>query len=144
MSQSANLTNARMSYAASVIAGVTYGLSHNSPPMAHQLKCYISYSGVYAVLAAICIHFLLKRRFNTRSQKIILTYTILMFLMTTLYYGAGCAWAEIEFVESTMNIDVYDLKTNSRLSVLKDTAYVLNIFLADSLIVSSYLLYCAY
>ncbi|TBU39965.1 hypothetical protein BD309DRAFT_968480 [Dichomitus squalens] len=115
MSQSSKLTSARNSYAASVIAGVTYG--------------------AYAVLAAICIHFLLKRRSNTRSQKIILAYTILMLAMTTLYYVSGCVWAEVEFVESTMNIDVYDLQTNSRLSVLKDTAYVINIYLADSLLI---------
>ena len=62
-----------------------------------------------------------------------------MFLVTTIYYVSGCVWAEVEFVESTANIDQYDMETNSRLSILKNTAYVVNIFLADSLLVSDYL-----
>lgn len=61
-----------------------------------------------------------------------------MFLVTTIYYVSGCVWAEVEFVESTANIDQYDMETNSRLSILKNTAYVVNIFLADSLLVSDY------
>ncbi|PIL32234.1 hypothetical protein GSI_05479 [Ganoderma sinense ZZ0214-1] len=115
MSQSAVLRNARASYAASVIAGVAYG--------------------AYAILAAICIHFLLKRRSNGLPHRIILTYTILMFAVTTIYYATGCVWAEVEFVESTANIELYDLQTNSRLSVIKNTAYVFDIYLADSLLI---------
>lgn len=89
------------------------------------------------MLAAICIHFLLKRRSNTLSHRIILAYTILMLTVTTIYYASGCVWAEVEFVESTANIELYDLQTNSRLSVLKNTAYVFNIYLADSLLVGA-------
>ena len=59
-----------------------------------------------------------------------------MLIVTTIYYATGCVWAEVEFVESTMNIGQYDLQTNSKLSLLKDTAYVINIYLADSLLVS--------
>ena len=62
-----------------------------------------------------------------------------MFLVTTIYYVSGCVWAEVEFVESTANSDQYDMETNSRLSILKNTAYVVNICLADSLLVSDYL-----
>ena len=114
------------------IGAMCYSLSNPAKP------------GAYAVLAAICIHFLLKRRSNTRAHRIILAYTILMLVVTTIYYVSACVWAEVEFVESTANIELYDLRTDSRLSVLKNTAYVINIYLADSLLVSCLILWCLF
>ncbi len=97
-----------------------------------------NHAGIYFVLAAICIHFLLKRRTETRSQKIILGYTICMLVITTIYFVSGCVWSEIEFVEATVDISVFDTLQSSSLAILKDTAYVVNIWLADSLLVRDY------
>ncbi|KAL1941007.1 hypothetical protein VTO73DRAFT_7643 [Trametes versicolor] len=109
-----DLTSARMSYAAAVLGCFTYG--------------------IYAVLACICVHFLLKRRSKTRSQRIVLVYTVAMFIVGTGYFIAACVWSEVEFVESTVDISVFDTLLNSRLAILKDTFYTVNIWLADSLL----------
>ena len=90
------------------------------------------------MLAAICIHFLLKRRRDTRAQRVILAYTILMLIISTIYFISASVWSEVEFVESTVDISVFATLLNSPLALLKDTTYTVNIWLADSLIVSSY------
>ncbi|CDO72006.1 hypothetical protein BN946_scf184943.g41 [Trametes cinnabarina] len=115
MSSGADLTNARMSYAAAVLGCMTYG--------------------IYLVLAAICIHFLLKRRSKTNSQRIILAYTIVMLFLSTGYFVSATIWSEVEFVESTANIAVFDTLLNGRLAILKDTFYTTNIWLADSMLI---------
>ncbi|KAI0324257.1 hypothetical protein GY45DRAFT_1349503 [Cubamyces sp. BRFM 1775] len=110
------LLSARMSYAAAVLACVTYG--------------------IYLVIAVICIYILLKRRSasKTYAHRIILSYTVLMLIVSTGYFVCGAVWSEVEFVESTADISVYDTLLNSPLAVLKDTLYVVNIWLADSLL----------
>ncbi|OSC99582.1 hypothetical protein PYCCODRAFT_1438145 [Trametes coccinea BRFM310] len=113
--QKGDLTNARMSYAAAVLGCLTYG--------------------VYLVLAAICIHFLLKRRSKTNSQRVILAYTIVMFILSTGYFVSATIWSEVEFVESTEDIALFDTLLNGRLAILKDTFYTTNIWLADSLLI---------
>lgn len=90
---------------------------------------------MYFVLAAICIHFLLRRGIKSPPQIIIFVYTLLMFFATTIYFVSACAWSEVEFVEATVNVAVYDTRTSTRLSLLKDTSYIVNIWLADSLLV---------
>ncbi|KAI9060762.1 hypothetical protein FKP32DRAFT_1013146 [Trametes sanguinea] len=111
----AELIGARMSYAAAVLACMTYG--------------------AYFVLAVICIHFLLKRRAKANSQRVILAYTIVMLLFTTGYFVSGAMWSEIEFVESANNIAEYASSLNQTLAIVKDTFYILNIWLADSLLI---------
>ncbi|KAL7278322.1 hypothetical protein ACG7TL_008298 [Trametes sanguinea] len=110
----AELTGARMSYAAAVLACITYG--------------------AYLILAAICIHFLLKRRAKGNSQRVILVYTIVMLLFSTVYFVSGAIWSEIEFVESS-NIAGYASSLGQSIYIIKDTFYVLNIWLADSLLI---------
>ncbi|KAI9060761.1 hypothetical protein FKP32DRAFT_1577299 [Trametes sanguinea] len=113
--QKGDLTNARMSYAAAVLGCLTYG--------------------VYLVLAAICIHFLLKRRAKTNSQRVILAYTIVMLILSTGYFVSATIWSEVEFVESTEDIALFDTLLNGKLAILKDTFYTTNIWLADSLLI---------
>ncbi|KAI0324263.1 hypothetical protein GY45DRAFT_1263186 [Cubamyces sp. BRFM 1775] len=113
---SSALLSARMSYAAAVIGCVTYG--------------------IYFVLAVISIRFLLKRRTAGKqyAHRIILAYTVLMLVVSTGYFVCAAIWSEVEFVESTNDISVYDTLVNSPLAILKDTFYVVNIWLADSLL----------
>ena len=90
---------------------------------------------MYVVLASICIHFLLSRKKNSRSRNILLAYTVLMVVVNTIYFVTGSVWAEIEFVESTAIIGAYDTALSSVTSILKNTFYVIDIWLADSLLV---------
>jgi hypothetical protein len=62
-------------------------------------------------------------------------YTCAMFFVTTIYFCAAAKWSEIEFVESTVNPAVFASALSSKLAITKDTAFVVNIWLADSLIV---------
>ncbi|KAI0648776.1 hypothetical protein C8Q79DRAFT_904402 [Trametes meyenii] len=110
-----SLTSARMSYAAAMVGCVTYG--------------------IYVVLAVICIHFLLQRRRKTTSQRIVLVYTFVMLIVSTAYFVCASVWSEVEFVERTSDIGVFDTHLDSTLAILKDTFYVINIWLADSLLV---------
>ena len=90
---------------------------------------------MYVPLAGICIHFLVHRGKQGRAHRVILGYTLVMFCVSTIYFVYGCKWSEIEFVESTVNIGVYASLQDSRLAILKDTAFTVNIWLADSLLV---------
>ena len=58
-----------------------------------------------------------------------------MFIVSTIYFVSGCVWSEIEFVETT-DVGAYAKAPNSSLAILKNTAYCVNIWLADSLLVS--------
>ncbi|KAL7278323.1 LOW QUALITY PROTEIN: hypothetical protein ACG7TL_008299 [Trametes sanguinea] len=140
MEQKGDLTNARMSYAAAVLGCLTYVLS---PPRntLRRIIADIAATGVYLVLAAICIHFLLKRRSKTNSQRVILAYTIVMFILSTGYFVSATIWSEVEFVESTEDIALFDTLLNGRLAILKDTFYTTNIWLADSLLRQIYRLF---
>ncbi|KAJ7781714.1 hypothetical protein DFH07DRAFT_385330 [Mycena maculata] len=110
----ASLTPARMSYAAAIVGCVTFG-------------CYF-------VLAAICIHFLLKKnRRSSKGQHVVLAYTCLMLVVNIIYFVAASKWSEIEFVESTENPAIFAAQLSTNYAIIKDTAYTINIWLADSL-----------
>ncbi|EJD43614.1 hypothetical protein AURDEDRAFT_152478 [Auricularia subglabra TFB-10046 SS5] len=109
------LTAARQSFAAAIVACVGYGL--------------------YVVLAGISIHFLLQRKVRARGQWVLLCYTVTMLLVSIVYFVCGCKWSEVEFVEGVASpAEFASLLSSSVLSVTKNTATVVNIFLADSLI----------
>lgn len=111
----AALDIARQSYAAAIVGCVTFGM--------------------YAVLAGICLHFLLQRKTRTTGHYITLGYTVLMLLVSIIYFTCSCKWSEIEFVEATIDPSLFAILTGaSTLTVTKNAASVVNIFLADSLI----------
>ncbi|EJD43629.1 hypothetical protein AURDEDRAFT_66393, partial [Auricularia subglabra TFB-10046 SS5] len=95
-------------------------------------------AGMYVVLAGICMHFLWERRARTAGHYITSGYTILMFCVTIVYFTCSCKWSEIEFVELTMDPCVVrparGVELISKLTITKNTASVVNIWLADSLI----------
>ncbi|KAF8514429.1 hypothetical protein BU17DRAFT_52563 [Hysterangium stoloniferum] len=110
-----SLTASRMSYAAAIVASVTYG--------------------IYVVLAGITLHYLVVRRHRATTQRqILIGYTTVMLVIQTIYFISGAKWSEIEFVESSVNPGEFAGQLSSRLAVLKDTTYTVNIWLADSLI----------
>jgi len=111
---SSALTAARMSYAAAAVAFTTYGM--------------------YVVLAGICIYFQLQHRQQTKGRYILIIYTCAMFVSSTIYFCFGAKWSEIEFVESTANTAAFASALSSQLALTKNTASVVNIWLADSLI----------
>ncbi|KAJ7506555.1 hypothetical protein B0H11DRAFT_1971772 [Mycena galericulata] len=112
----ASLTPARMSYAAAIVGCVTFG-------------CYF-------ILAAVCIHFLLKKqRRSSKGQYVVLAYTSLMLVVNTIYFIAASKWSELEFVESTENPAIFAAHLSSDYAILKDTMYTVNIWLADSLMI---------
>ncbi|KAJ7705445.1 hypothetical protein B0H17DRAFT_668545 [Mycena rosella] len=113
---SSRLTGARMSYAAAIVGCVTFG-------------CYF-------VLAAVCIHFLLKQQRNYfQSRHVVLTYTCLMLVVNTVYFIAAAKWSEIEFVETSEDPAVFAVQLSTTYAIIKDTAYIVNIWLADSLMI---------
>ena len=61
-----------------------------------------------------------------------------MFAVTTIYFVTACKWSEVEIVESTADIGAFAALQSSRLALVKNTAFTLNIWLADSLLVRSY------
>ncbi|KAJ7705444.1 hypothetical protein B0H17DRAFT_856570, partial [Mycena rosella] len=117
---SSALTAARMSYAAALIACIGYG--------------------IYIVLAYQCIKRLLRRTDKRTSGCVaLLAYTVLLFVLQTIYFVAGCKWSEIEFVEAPVDPAVFASQQSSMLSVLKGTVYSINIWVADA-----FILYRAY
>ncbi|KAJ7185523.1 hypothetical protein C8R46DRAFT_1060845, partial [Mycena filopes] len=116
----AALTAARMSYAAALVASVSYG--------------------VYIVLAYQCIRRLIRRTKKwTTGRAALLAYTVLLFMLQTIYFVAGCKWSEIEFVETTVDPAIFASQHASVLAVLKATVYIVNIWMADA-----FILYRAY
>lgn len=112
---SSALTISRMSFGAANVGCVMYGL--------------------YVLLASICLYFLLgPGRKSGRPHIVMIVYTVTMFVTTTIYFVAAAAWSEIEFVETPLRSGVFAVQLSDRLAVLKDTTSVVNIWLADSLI----------
>jgi len=108
-------TGARMSYAAALVACVTYG--------------------IYALLAFTCIERLVHARERwTLSRKVLLTYTILLFVVQTIYFIAGCKWSAIEFVDAQVDPAIFAGELSSKIALLKDTMYTMTIWIADSFI----------
>lgn len=117
---SSALTAARMSYAAALIACIGYG--------------------VYIVLAYQCIRRLFRTTDKWESGRTaLLAYTIMLFVLQTIYFVAGCKWSEIEFVEAPVDPELFASQQSSMLSVLKDAVYSINIWVADA-----FILYRAY
>lgn len=58
-----------------------------------------------------------------------------MFIVSTTYFCTGTKWSEIEFVESTVDPAAFAALLSSKISVTKDAASVVNIWLADALMV---------
>ncbi|KAJ7640891.1 hypothetical protein DFH06DRAFT_624782 [Mycena polygramma] len=117
---SSTLTAARMSYAAALVASVSYG--------------------VYVAIAYQCVRRLLRKTKNwTTSRYVLLTYTLLLFAVQTIYFVAGCKWSEIEFVETPVDPAIFASQQSSMLSVLKGATYTVNIWLSDA-----FILYRAY
>lgn len=58
-----------------------------------------------------------------------------MFTVSTIYFCSAAKWSEIEFVESTVNPALFASSLSSPIAIAKDTASVVNIWLADSLII---------
>lgn len=110
-----SLTAARMSYAAAVVGCMTYG--------------------IYVLLAGICIYYQLQHRHQTKGRYVLIVYTCSMFIVSTVYFCCAAKWSEIEFVESTVNPAVFATLLSSKLAITKDTASVVNIWLADSLLI---------
>ncbi|KAL1941013.1 hypothetical protein VTO73DRAFT_7649 [Trametes versicolor] len=110
-----SLTAARMSYAAALVAAVTYGL-------------YLAIA-LYAFFRV-----LLTPRRRGSGKSILLTWITVTFVVQTIYFVAGSKWSEIEFVESAEDPSVFAGQLSSRLAVLKDTCYTVIIWLADAFI----------
>ncbi|KAJ7489355.1 hypothetical protein FB451DRAFT_1125683 [Mycena latifolia] len=117
---SSALTAARMSYAAALVACIGYG--------------------AYVALAYQCIRRLVRTTDKwTSGRAALLAYTILLFVLQTIYFVAGCKWSEIEFVEAPVDPAVFASQQSSTLSVLKGAVYSVNIWVADA-----FILYRAY
>ncbi|KAM5544691.1 hypothetical protein V8D89_001589 [Ganoderma adspersum] len=110
-----SLTAARMSYAAALVASVTFG--------------------IYFVIAAYTAAKILQSPTRHRAGKnVLLGWVAATFVVQMIYYVGGSKWSEIEFVESTVDPGVFAGQLSSRLAVLKDTAYTVLIWLADGFI----------
>jgi hypothetical protein len=98
-------------------------------------KSYSRSAGIYVVLAGICIYFQMQHRQQTKGKYALIIYTCSMFIVSTIYFCTATKWSEIEFVESTVDPGAFAALLSSKISVTKDTASVVNIWLADGLIV---------
>ncbi|KAJ7489354.1 hypothetical protein FB451DRAFT_1125682 [Mycena latifolia] len=115
---SSSLTGARMSYAAAIVGSDEFR------------------QGCYFVLAAVCIHFLVKKqRHYSKTRHVILAYTWLMLIVNTVYFIAASKWSEIEFVESNENPTIFAVQLSTTYAIIKNIAYIVNIWLADSLMI---------
>lgn len=85
----------------------------------------------------MCLYFQLQHRKQTKGRYVLIVYTSAMFVVSTIYFCVAAKWSAIEFVDSTVDPAVFASQLSSRLSITKDTAAVINIWLADSLIVST-------
>ena len=122
-----------------VVACMMYGTPTRKPvPTRVTLTLTpATYSGFYLLLTGICLHFLWGNRRKSRSSQNVLTaYTAAMFVTTTIYFVAGCVWSEKEFVENAANSGSYAKAMSTPLAMAKDWTISINMWLADSLIVS--------
>lgn len=84
------------------------------------------------------MYYLLQQRQHTKGQYVLITYTCAMFIVSTIYFCTAAKWSEMEFVESTVNPAAFASALSSEIAIAKDTASVVSIWLADSLIVCSF------
>jgi hypothetical protein len=100
---------------------------------------YLSFlhSGIYVLLAFNCIERLVNAHGRwTLSRKVLLTYTVLLFVVETIYFVAGCKWSAIEFVDAPVDPAIFAGQLSSRMALLKNSMYTVAIWIADSFIVS--------
>ncbi|OSX62058.1 hypothetical protein POSPLADRAFT_1056650 [Postia placenta MAD-698-R-SB12] len=116
---SSAIDGTRNSYAAALVSSILYGF--------------------YLLLAIQCIYGLLTKHGSTSGRNVALGYAVLLFIVQTVYYAAGCRWSAIEFVDASIDPAVFASELSGNLSLLKDTMYVINIWVADS-----FLLYRVY
>ena len=95
------------------------------------------------MLAAICIHYLIERGKGKGLMKnIFLIYTVAMLTSGTIWFLVGTYWSSLEFV-GPASVDPELLQGgNPHLAILKDTLLILNVWLADSMIVSALIMQC--
>ncbi|OSX62053.1 hypothetical protein POSPLADRAFT_1046515 [Postia placenta MAD-698-R-SB12] len=111
-----SLTVPRLSFAALYVAAITYGIN--------------------ILLAAICTYFLLgPGRREGKYHYVLITYTFAMSIATTIYFISGSQWSEQEFVQDAGDSAAVALLMSSPLAEAKNVAIVVNIWLADSLII---------
>jgi len=104
-----------MSYAAALVASVTYG--------------------VYVLLAFNTFERLVFARERwTLSRKVLLAYTALLFVSETIYFIAASKWSAIEFVDALVDPAIFAGQLSSRIALLKDIMYTITIWIADSFI----------
>jgi hypothetical protein len=94
-------------------------------------------SGIYVLLAFNCIERLVYTRERwTLGRKALLAYTVLLFVVETIYFIAGCKWSAIEFVDAPVDPAIFAGELSSKMALLKDVMYTITIWIADSFIVS--------
>jgi hypothetical protein len=94
------------------------------------------WTGIYVTLAGICMYILLQNRKKSRGQYILIAYTCAMFIASTIYNGLAISETEIIFIETIFNPAAF-AGASSGAPMAKNAAYVINIWLADSLVVGS-------
>ncbi|KAI0697524.1 hypothetical protein C8T65DRAFT_518499, partial [Cerioporus squamosus] len=90
--------------------------------------------GAYAVLASICIHYLVKRGKSKLRHPVVLAYTVVMLISATIWFVVGTYLESLEFVGPAGVDPTLFGGGNPQLAILKRTLFVFNIWLADSLI----------
>lgn len=120
------------SYAAALVSSILYGESFAQVTNRRSPRRL----GFYLLLAIQCIYGLLTKHGSTSGRNVALGYAVLLFIVQTVYYAAGCRWSAIEFVDASIDPAVFASELSGNLSLLKDTMYVINIWVADSFLVS--------
>lgn len=83
------------------------------------------------------MYILLRYRHQTKGRYVLMGYTCSMFIASTIYFGAAAKLTEITLIETVFNPATF-AAVSSKISMTKNTAYVINIWLADSLVVCSF------
>jgi hypothetical protein len=124
----------RNEYASVVVAYVTYG--NQSAPLHLEQSDLPGCAGIYVILAGISMYILLQYRHQTKGRYVLIVYTCSMFIASTIYFGAAAKLTEITLIETVFNPAAF-AAVSSKVSMTKNTAYVVNVWLADSLVVCS-------
>lgn len=83
------------------------------------------------------MYILLQYKQKTKGRYILIAYTCSMFIASTIYFGAAAKLAEITLIETIFDPAAL-AAVSSKVSMTKNTAYIVNIWLADSLVVGSF------
>lgn len=122
------LVTARLIFAGSAIVLTFYGTI-----LAHRLTSVAEHGwlGVYFTLSVICIRYLL---LNRGRNRIVLIYTIVSFIVSTIFMAASSKFVEIVLIESAVD-PIGSARLVPRLDLLQQVVYSMKIWLADSLLV---------